>query len=94
MTIFTTFNNKMYQFSGKKLLQDIKDNFPVANIVIYEELNSQEAACELHEAMTTVINVKSIKEFGQVFRENKDIIFLVLPRDLPRETWISRNVAS
>ena len=67
MRIITTFNEDMYQFSGKSMIQSLKKFMPGADVVVYDELDRdiEEVKC---------IKVCKIPEFERVFEENKEVI--------------------
>tara|TARA_Y100001938_G_scaffold149699_1_gene237519 strand:+ start:1449 stop:2228 length:780 start_codon:yes stop_codon:yes gene_type:complete len=73
MTIFTTFNDRMYHATGKNLLSSIKTHLPAAGVVIYEELSHREGA-KLVDRWNTAISINSLQNFKDVFEANKDVI--------------------
>ena len=74
MTIFTTFNDKMYLATGKDLLQSIRETLPAAGVILYEEFNSVKATELCTPWCNTLISIKSLKSVKEVLRNNKDII--------------------
>ena len=67
MKIISTFNDKIYEFSGKKMLESVKKHLPQAEIQIYEEL-------ERNTLDVDTIKLNSVPEFDEVFKANRDII--------------------
>jgi hypothetical protein len=73
MTIFTTFNDRMYYATGKSLLSSIKTHLPASGVVIYEELSDGRAS-EIVDRWNTAITIKTLTSFKEVFEANKDVI--------------------
>ena len=66
MTIFTTFNKDIYDFSGKHLIQSIKDNMPKTRIVAYKEFDE--------DINVESIDIRAIPTLQQVINDNLDIV--------------------
>ena len=73
MTIFTTFNDKMYLATGKELIKSVKKHLPNAKIVVYEEL-SEDVRREVASQVDELVSIKSLPSFRLVFNNNKDVI--------------------
>ena len=73
MTIFTTFNDKMYLATGKELIKSVKKYLPNAKIVVYEEL-SEDIRREVASQVDELVSIKSLPSFRLVFNNNKDVI--------------------
>ena len=65
--IVTTFNDEMYEFSGKRMLETISKHIPSAEVTVYEEL-------ENHTLDVPTIRVDEILEFKRVFKDNIGVI--------------------
>jgi hypothetical protein len=66
MIIFTTFNKKIYEFSGRDLISSIKEKMPKTKIVAYKEFNE--------DIGVKSVDISKIKTLNKVIRENLDII--------------------
>tara|TARA_Y100000592_G_scaffold45392_1_gene72039 strand:+ start:4680 stop:5453 length:774 start_codon:yes stop_codon:yes gene_type:complete len=67
MRILSTFNDKIYSFSGKGMLETVNTFLPEANILIYEELEEQTPDFPCYK-------IKDVPEFANVFEANKEVI--------------------
>ena len=74
MKIISTFNDKLYEFSGKKMIESARALMPDAEIQIYTELEKEENLKELHEMGVKTIDIKLIPQRQIVFEKHKDII--------------------
>jgi hypothetical protein len=75
MRILTTFNDHIYELSGKKLLDTIEKHMPNSEVWVYEEV-SEENWKEISSLNLDVrkVSVNDLPEVEEVFTNNKDII--------------------
>ena len=62
MKIISTFNRKLYEFSGKGMIQSAQDKLPDAEIIIYDEQIGENFSFE-------TVNVNDLPEVQQVFKD-------------------------
>ena len=74
MTIITTFNDKLYNFSGKGLLKSIQKHLPNEKVIIYEELNDIKNAGEIILPEYELINIKSLNKLKEMLELQNDVI--------------------
>ena len=67
MKIISTFNDKLYEFSGKEMIRSARAKVPDAEIIIYQELNQNTLDLE-------TVDVDSLPEVKKVLEENADVI--------------------
>ena len=68
MRILSTLNDKFYDFSGKHMIQSVRDLLPKANLSVYEEFSQKrDIGCETYDLL-------QIPEYKQVFESNKEVI--------------------
>jgi len=67
MRIVTTFDDRLYAASGKTLLETVRRHLPSAEILVYEELTSEQVD-------GPSVRVDRLPEFEQVLRDHRDII--------------------
>jgi hypothetical protein len=67
MKIISTFNDKLYEFSGKEMIRSARAKIPDAEIIIYQELNQNTLDLE-------TVDVDNLPEVKKVLEENTDII--------------------
>ena len=68
MRIITTFNDDMYQNTGKPFIASVKKFMPEAEVLIYEELEGK-----LEEDVSSV-KVTELPKLKEVFEKHKDVI--------------------
>jgi len=66
MTIFTTFNKDIYDFSGKHLIESIKNHAPTTKIIAYKEFDE--------DINVESVDIRAIPALQQVINDNLDII--------------------
>ena len=74
MTIITTFNDKLYNFSGKGLLKSIQKHLPNEKVIIYEELNDIKNAGEIILPEYELININSLNKLKEMLELQHDVI--------------------
>jgi hypothetical protein len=67
MKIFSTFNDKLYEYSGKALLKSLETNMPGVEVIAYHELDNDIQGIK-------GVKVCDIPEFKAVFEANKEVI--------------------
>ena len=67
MKICSTFNRKLYKFSGRGMIQSVQDKLPNAEVVIYDEQIGEKFNFK-------TVNVNDLPEVKRVFEENKEVI--------------------
>ena len=70
MTIFSTFNDKQYQFSGKGLIKSVRKNLPFAGIVTYIDFID----ASFSDEWVTPIRTATLMNVKKVFEANQDVI--------------------
>ena len=65
--IITTFNDQLYRASGRSLLEGIARHAPSAEVLVYEELESESVP-------VPTVSIAALPEFRQVAADNADII--------------------
>ena len=69
MRIISTFDDRLYESTGRNMLKTLKEYIPKADVTIYEELESNNLAEDID-----TVSVRDIPQFDEVFKANKDII--------------------
>lgn len=67
MRIYTTFNDDLYEASGRFLLESIQEHLPKAELVVYSELTR-------HQLSVPTVTLENIPEFKQVKHACLDLI--------------------
>ena len=66
MTIVTTFNDKLYNFSGKGLLKSIQKHLPNEKVIIYEEFTEPQREDEIILSEYELINIRSLNKLKEM----------------------------
>jgi hypothetical protein len=66
MIIFTTFNKKIYEFSGAALIKSINEKMPEAKIIAYKEFKE--------DIGVQSVDINKLKTLNKVIRDNIDIV--------------------
>ena len=75
MKIITTFNDRIYSFSGRRLLKQLDEVVPLAEKVIYEDFHhsiTNKRGIETENGR--IINLSSLKTYREVLTANQDVI--------------------
>jgi hypothetical protein len=75
MKIITTFNDRIYSFSGRRLLKQLDEVVPLAEKVIYEDFHhsiTNKRGIETENGRT--INLSGLKTYREVLTANQDVI--------------------
>ena len=74
MTIITTFNDKLYNFSGKNLLKSIQKHLPNEKVIIYEEFTEPQREDEIILSEYELINIRSLNKLKEMLELHSNVI--------------------
>ena len=74
MKIISTLNDRLYEFSGKTMINSASNFMPNAEIQIYTEFENEQYLKELESMGVKSVDVRLIPQRDIVFEKNKDII--------------------
>jgi hypothetical protein len=75
MRILSTFNDKIYNLSGKSLLDSVEENVPEAEVWIYEDVSEENIDdISSRNLNLQLVKIRNLPEFSEVFNNNKDVI--------------------
>ena len=75
MRILSTFNDKIYNLSGKSLLDSIEDNAPDAEVWIYHDISEENLeSISSRNLNLKFVRIRNLPEFSEVFNNNRDVV--------------------
>lgn len=74
MKIITTFNDRIYSFSGRQLLKQLDEVIPMAEKLIYEDFTAGISANHIKTENGRVIRLNHLKTYKEVLAANQDVI--------------------
>ena len=85
MKIISTFNDKIYEFSGKDMIKTVRQYMPEVEIQVYVEFKKEKNRKELEKMGVRVINADSVPQRKEVWEGNLDIITKPYGGKAPKE---------